>query len=318
MNNNTKEQPAKTIWFDKPYNNFNSNMRERFGKKVVRLSIDAGFSCPNRDGKISTGGCIFCSEKGSGEFSGDSNFSIKTQMNNQIQLISSKWNDNLYLAYFQSFSNTYSDVDTLKIKFEQALSFPNVIGLAIATRADCINDDVINLLSDLSKKTYILIEMGLQSVYNEHHNFLNTGYTKQTFIDSATKLSNIDVDVVAHFILGLPNTPKSNEDDIIKFINNSPISGIKIHMLNILKGTKLADFYHVNPFNMLSMNEYLEKVLYIIERIDPNIVVHRFTGDGAKDLLIEPNWILNKRKVLNTFTKMMKDRNTYQGKLYKN
>lgn len=307
----------KKKWLDKPYNNLNSALRERFGQKVIKLSVDGGFSCPNRDGSLSLGGCLFCSEKGSGEFSGDAKKSITEQLEEQISLLKEKWPEAIYIAYFQSFSNTYGDIQYMERQFREALIYPGVVGLAIATRVDCLGEDVLELLESLSQESYIWVEMGLQSIYDHHHELLNTAYKAEQFSLAVHQLADRHIDVVGHIILGLPQTPDDALDRTIDFLNDLPIAGLKIHMLNILKGTALAEQYTSEPFDLLTMEVYLESVIYVIERLRPEIVIHRVTGDGAKELLVAPRWILNKRKVLNTLMKLFKAKASHQGKYLK-
>lgn len=301
-------------WLDKPYNNLNAMLREKFGTKVIKLSVDGGFSCPNRDGKISTGGCAFCSESGSGEFTGSKTLSLKDQIESQIELLKEKWPDAQYMVYFQNFSTTYGSVEKMEGLFREAIAYPQVVGLAIATRVDCIDGDVLNLLDQINKETYIWVELGLQSISEEHHQLLNTGYRPEQFKRTVKRLAERNIDVIGHLILSLPNWEATPLEETIKFLNELPIKGLKIHMLNILKGTKLEMIYEEMNFPLLSLEAYLDQVLYIIERLNPEIVIHRVTGDGAKDLLIAPRWILNKRKVLNELTKKFKVEETYQGK----
>ncbi|MBN2899178.1 MAG: TIGR01212 family radical SAM protein [Clostridia bacterium] len=304
-------------WLDKPYNNLNDALRQKFGKKIIKLSVDGGFSCPNRDGRVGIGGCLFCTEQGSGEFSGDCRLNITAQLEQQIELLRDKWPEAEYIAYFQSFSNTYGDLDYMERQFRAAMTYPGVVGLAIATRVDCIGEEVLKLLTTLSQETYIWVEMGLQSVYAHHHKLLNTGYTPDQFSEATIRLAERGIDVVGHIILGLPDTPETVLDDTVDFLNRLPLAGVKLHMLNVLRGTALAALYASKPFELLSMEHYLEQVRYIIERLRPDIVVHRVTGDGAKALLIEPTWILNKRHVLNTLLKAFSAHESYQGKYFR-
>jgi len=306
----------RTKWLDKPYNNLNAFLRSKFGTKVIKLSVDGGFSCPNRDGTLGTGGCIFCSESGSGEFSGDRQQTITEQIESQIDLLKEKWPTAKYMVYFQSYSNTYGDIAHMEAQFREALSYPDVVGLAIATRVDCIDEDVLTLLSTLNKETYIWVELGLQSIMTEHHQLLNTGYTATQFSETAERLASHEIDVVGHVILGLPDSPGTLLEETINFLNDVPIKGLKIHMLNILEQTALATLYEKNPFQLLEMEAYLGQVIRIVEHLRQDIVIHRVTGDGAKEQLIGPRWILNKRKVLNTLMKQFKLQESYQGKYY--
>lgn len=301
-------------WLDKPYNNLNSSLRETFGEKVIKLSVDGGFSCPNRDGVVGIGGCVFCSEEGSGDFAGCRTKSITDQLSEQIQLLRPKWPKAKYIAYFQSYSNTYGDIAYMERQFRQALSLEGVVGLAIATRVDCIDEAVLTLLEALNKETYLWVEMGLQSIYQSQHDWLNTGYSPEQFREMAYQLGDKGIRLVGHIILGLPGSPKTEVEETVNFLNELPLQGLKIHMLNVLKHTALAKIYEKNPFDLLSEEAYINQVVAIIEQLKPSIVIHRVTGDGAKSLLIAPRWILNKRKVLNDLQKAFKTRASYQGK----
>lgn len=303
-----------TKWLDKPYNNLNASLRETFGEKVIKLSVDGGFSCPNRDGAVGTGGCVFCSEEGSGDFAGCRTKSITDQLSEQIELLKPKWPKAKYIAYFQSYSNTYGDISYMEKQFREALSLEGVVGLAIATRVDCIDEDVLTLLGQLNKETYLWVEMGLQSIYQTHHDWLNTGYSPEQFKETAGQLGDRGIRLVGHIILGLPGSPETEVEDMVHFLNQLPLQGLKIHMLNVLKHTALARIYEENPFDLMSEEAYINQVVDIIERLKPSIVIHRVTGDGAKALLIAPRWILNKRKVLNDLQKAFKTRASYQGK----
>ncbi|MGB3368623.1 MAG: TIGR01212 family radical SAM protein [Acidaminobacteraceae bacterium] len=302
-------------WNDKRYNNINYNLKEKFGSKVIKLSIDGGFTCPNRDGKVAKNGCIFCSEMGSGDFAGckDRSGSIHDQMNHQILLLKEKWPEAKYIAYFQNFTNTYDTVDNLRIVFEQALSFDHVVGLAIATRSDCLGDDVLDLLDELNKKTYLWLEIGLQSYSDKTNNLIRRGYDNSVLEDSLKKLANLNIETVLHLIAGLPY--ESDEDFIksIRYVNKLNPSGVKIHLLHILKNTELYNMYIEKPFHIYEYEEYLNLICKAIEILDPSIVIHRLTGDGPKDLLFEPRWTLDKRRTLNGITKELNIRNTYQG-----
>jgi len=302
-------------WNDKRYNNINYNLKAKFGSKVIKLSIDGGFTCPNRDGKIATRGCVFCSEMGSGDFAGcnDRSASIHEQMKHQILLLKEKWPGAKYIAYFQNFTNTYDTVENLKILFEEALSFENVVGLAIATRSDCLSDEILELLDELNKKTYLWLEIGLQSYSDKTNEFIRRGYDNSVLEDSLKKLQDLGIETVLHVIAGLPY---ENDEDFIKsirYVNKLKPSGIKIHLLHILKNTELYDIYTEKPFHIYEYEEYLNLVCNAIEILDPNIVIHRLTGDGPKDLLFEPRWTLDKRRTLNGIAKELNVRSTYQG-----
>lgn len=301
-------------WGDKPYNNFNYYMKNKFGHKIIKLSLDGGFYCPNRDGTKGYGGCIFCSSMGSGEFAGNPLHSIENQIMTQKNILKKKWPSGKFIAYFQNFSNTYGDPFHLRDIYFQALKDNDVVGIAIATRPDCLNDEVIKLLSDLNKITYLWVELGIQTTNAKSLELLNTRYTVKEFYDSVCKLKKENIEVVAHQILGIPGESKKDMIKTAKDISDTGITGIKLHMLNILKDTGLEELYYKDEFYIMNINEYIELVVDILEILPQNIVIHRLTGDGAKNILIKPKWILNKRAVLNGILREMKIRNTYQGK----
>ncbi len=295
------------------YYSLSEFLKNKFGKKTVKLSIDGGFTCPNRDGTLSSKGCIFCSEKGSGDFAGNRNESISKQIENQKKLISKKWNDNYYIAYFQAFTNTYADVDVLKNKYNEALSQPDIKGLAIATRPDCLNKEIAEIIYDISKNTYVWVELGLQTSNENTAKFINRGYTNTIFENAVKLLKSYNIDVVCHIILGICGETKSDMLNSVKYACSQNIDGIKIQMLNIIEGTELAEIYKKEPFPLLSFEEYTSLVANIIGYIPKNIVIHRLTGDGDKNIVIEPKWIFKKRAVLNTILKNMRENGITQG-----
>ena len=298
------------------YYSLNEFLRERHGCKVMKLSLDAGFTCPNRDGKISNKGCLFCSDRGSGDFTYTKQ-TITTQMQNSIKLLEGKWGDcNKYIAYFQAFTDTYAPLEELKAKYEEALSFPNVVGLAIATRADCLSDEVIQYLSELSKQTHLWIEIGLQTKHDQTAALINRGYTLQAFEQTIDKLKAANIEVVLHLILGLPNETKEMMLETARYIATLGIQGVKIHMLHILKNSPLAKYYDLHPFTIMNEDEYIELVASILAVLPPHYVIHRLTGDGAKNELLAPTWTLNKRHVLNFITKYLRAHNVHQGDEY--
>lgn len=291
----------------------NDYLQEKFGEKIYKVSLDGGFTCPNRDGKISRGGCIFCSEKGSGEFAGNSKKTIYYQIEEQIKLLSKKYRGNKYIAYFQNFTNTYAEVEKLEEIYETALSHPNIIGLAIATRPDCIDDKILKLLSAINKKTFLWIELGLQTINDEVANFINRGYKTEIFLKITEKLNRENIKFVSHIIIGLPN---ENKDDYIKtalYVQKCKTWGLKIHLMYVVAGTKLEKLYLEGKFKTLEKDEYVERVINVIANISPDIVIHRLTGDGKKSELLAPEWSLNKKDVLNSINKSLKFNNIYQG-----
>ncbi|MDO5331424.1 MAG: TIGR01212 family radical SAM protein [Bacillota bacterium] len=296
------------------YNSIATTLKEQFGVRIVKISLDGGFTCPNRDGKVGFGGCSFCTGDGAGEFASSNLDSIKAQIEKQ----KSKWPDECkYIAYFQAFSNTYAPVDVLKSKWFEALSFENVVGIAIATRPDCLSKDVLNLLDELNKKTFLWVELGLQTSNEETAKQFNRCYDNSVFEEAMTNLSNLGIKTVIHMILGLPG--ESNEDMINtgKYVASFNPFGIKIHMLNVLNGSRLGDEYIKTPENkrmhLLSKEEYIQIVCDILEIMPPSVTIHRLTGDGPKDKLIGPSWVLDKHAVLNDIQKEFSRRGTYQG-----
>ncbi|MGP1597564.1 TIGR01212 family radical SAM protein [Peptoanaerobacter stomatis] len=300
---------------DKRYNNINFELKKHFSQKIIKLSLDGGFTCPTRDGKLDTRGCIFCSKKGSGEFT---NFhtDIQIQIDEQIKLLSNKWQNCKYIAYFQNFTNTYKNADELTKLYNFALTNPDVVGLSVATRADCLGDDVLKVLDYFNKHTYLFVELGLQSIHEDTANFIRRGYNLNTFENALTKLNELNIKTVVHTIVGLPTEDKNKIMQTYKYLNKKDIWGIKISQLNILKDTDLEIYYRKNPFYIMNADEYISFICDIIENLRDDIVIHRLTGDGAKDELIAPKWILNKRYVLNGIDKELKKRDTRQGDLY--
>lgn len=295
------------------YNNLSDYYKNKFGCKVVKLSFDGGFSCPNRvNGK---GGCIFCS--GSNEFAGDRNKSLELQYNDQVKMISNKWPNAKYIAYFGSFTNTYDTVDNLKKRFETVLKFDNVIGLSIGTRSDCINDDILEYLIQLNERTFLTVELGLQSMHDNTLKFINRGHDLKNFDECVKKLKKHKINVVVHIIDGLPGEDENMMLDNIRYLNSLDIDGIKIHNLFVVKNTPLAYMYEKSKFDLLSMDEYIDILYKQIRLLKPSIVIHRLTGDPKKEDLIAPLWATNKIGVLNGVVKLLKKNKAFQGIDYK-
>lgn len=293
------------------YNNrrfysLNDFFKDEFNHKVFKVSLDGGFTCPNRDGKVAHGGCIFCSDSGSGEFAGNKRKTITEQIDEQLDFLKDKIKDQKVIAYFQNFTNTYGDVDYLEKIYSEALNHPKVLGLAIGTRPDCLQEDVINLLDRINKKHFLWIELGLQTSDDKVAEFINRGYNLDVYIDSANRLKEKNIKFVVHMIVGLPNETKQDILETANLIVNSGAWGIKIHSLHIIKETKLAKVYFETKFNIFSLDEYVDIVTDILQMLPDKMVVHRVTGDGKKDEVIEPLWSLNKRKVLNEIEKTLK------------
>lgn len=299
------------------YNNANSFFRQKFGQKIIKISLDGGFTCPNRDGTLSYGGCIFCSQKGSGDFAGDRTFDIKTQFEINKQKMNKKWQDGKYIAYFQAFTNTYAPLDYLKKLFLSAYEIKDVVAIFIATRPDCLTEETIEFLADLNKKIYVCIELGFQTSKPQTVKLINRCYENKVFDDCVKMLNKYNIDVIVHTILGLPYETKEDMLNTIKYVSNQNIQGIKLQLLHIIQNTPLHNLYIKSPFHILTLDEYVNIVCDCIEILPPQIVIHRITGDGDKNTLVHPQWSLNKKVVLNSINKELKNRNSYQGKFFK-
>lgn len=295
---------------NKQYHTLNYDLTKRFGTRVFKVSLNGGFSCPNfKNGK----GCIFCSALGSGDFAGNKDDDLLTQFNSVKANLNKKWPDTKYIAYFQANTNTYAPIGILKEKFEKVLTFKNVVGINIGTRPDSINEECLDYLKELNKKTYLTIELGLQSMHDKTLKLINRGHDLKCFDNCVKKLRNSNINVVVHIINGLPGETKEMMIETIKYLNKLNIQGIKIHMLHVLKNTQLEEYYKKNNFHLLTKEEYVDIVCDQIEQLNDNIVIHRLTGDGSKDNLIAPLWTLKKVSVLNDIDKELNKRGTYQG-----
>lgn len=292
---------------NKRYHTLNYFFRQKFNSKVYKVGLNANFSCPNfKNGN----GCIFCSH-GSGNYYQE--FSLKEQFNLVREPLEKKWPNSKYIAYFQANSNTYAPVNILKEKFESMLEIPNVIGLDIATRSDCLNDEILDYLSELNKKTFLMVEIGLQSMHDKTLKLINRGHDLKNFEEVIKKLKSRNIFTVVHIINGLPYETKEMMIETVKYLNNLNIDGIKIHMLFIEKDTEIAKMYQEKPFHILTKEEYIDIVSTELEYLDPKIVIMRLTGDPNKENLIAPNWLLKKFCVLNDIDKNLKKHDIYQG-----
>ena len=300
---------------NKRYHTLNYHFKTKYNSKVVKISLNAGFSCPNIDGTVGYGGCIYCSKSGSGEFGGDKNKPLTEQFYDIKKVIDKKWPNSKYIAYFQAHTNTYAPVNILKEKYESVLKIDNVIGIAIATRADSISDECLEYLSDLNKRTNLTIELGLQTIHDTTSKLINRCHTLKQFEETYYKLKERNIEVVVHIINGLPYETKKMMLETVKYLNKLKIDGIKIHMLNIVKDTALANLYQNKPFHILTKEEYIDIVTKQLELLDPKIVIHRITSDPDPKNLIAPTWLLKKCNLLNDIDKEMKKRDTYQGKI---
>ena len=301
---------------NKRYHTLNYYLRNKFNSKVCKISLNAGFTCPNIDGTKGYGGCIYCSKSGSGEFGGNTSKSLVEQFNDVKEVLAKKWSNAKYIAYFQARTNTYAPLEVLKEKYETVLKIDNVIGLDIATRCDAISDDTLDYLEELSKRTFLTIELGLQTTKEETSILINRGHTLKEFDDMVKKLRDRNINVVVHIINGLPY---ENEDDMLNTVmhlNKLDIQGIKIHMLNIVKDTPLEVLYNKEKFHILTKEEYIDIVIKQLELLDEKIVIHRITADPDIKSLVEPKWLVKKFCVLNDIDKEMVRRDTYQGKYF--
>ena len=301
---------------NKRYHTLNYFYKSKFGTKVFKVSLNGGFSCPNLDGKVGFGGCIYCSKSGSGEFGGDKSKSLTEQFNEMKEVVNKHHIPCKYIGYFQARTNTYAPVEVLKEKYEEVLRQPNVIGLNIATRCDAISDECLEYLEELSKRTFLTIELGLQTIHEETSKLINRCHTVKQFDEMVNKLRERGINVVVHIINGLPFETEDMMLETVKHLNTLDIQGIKIHMLHIIKDTGMANLYEKTHFHVLSKEEYIDIVIKELEILDPKIVVNRITSDPDKDTLVEPRWLCEKCQLLNDIDKEMVIRNTYQGIKY--
>ena len=303
-------------WGEKRYYSLDYYLKQNYGEKLYKIALDGGMSCPNRDGSLGTGGCIFCSEGGSGDFAGDRKVSIHSQIEEGKALVENKHTGSSYIAYFQAYTNTYAPVAYLEKIFMEAIQEPEVKILSIATRPDCLSDEILELLDRLNKIKPVWIELGLQTIHKSSSDFIRRGYELDVFEKAVYELKRIGISIIVHTILYLPNETKEMMLETISYLNQMPIDGIKLQLLHVLEHTDLARYYREHPFHLPDLNEYLETLSLLLSKLRPDIVVHRITGDGPKNILIEPKWTGNKRLVLNSIQKYLKDFDIWQGKEY--
>ncbi len=306
-------------WDGKRYYSLKSFFKNKFGEKVYKIAVDAGFSCPNRDGTIGSEGCIFCSPRGSGDFAGFRHERIYSQLMDSpkgARVLASRHGIRKYVAYFQAYTNTYADIEELRQKYYEALSVPGVVGVAIATRPDCLGEEVLSLLEELSHDTYLWVELGLQTIHQHTADIIRRGYSLPCFEQAVNNLNRLGIDTVCHLIFGLPGESREDMLASVKYIAQKNMQGVKIHLLHVLEGTHLADMYNNNEFTLLTMNEYVKLAVDAVELLPPEMVIHRLTGDGPKDTLIGPRWSMNKREVLNSIEKELVHRDSWQGKCF--
>ena len=303
-------------WDEKPYHSLNYEMRRRYGEKVYRLTLNGGMTCPNRDGTLGQRGCIFCSAGGSGDFAASPVLSVSEQIQAQKAMIRQKRPVRLFIAYFQAYTNTYAPVEYLEKIFTEAIQDPEIAALSIATRPDCLPPDVLGLLDRLNRIKPVWVELGLQTIHEETALLIRRGYLLECFEKAVKNLRALGIEVIAHVILYLPGETEAKMLQTIDYLNDAGIQGIKLQLLHVLEGTDLAELYRENPFFIPSQEEYIEMVIKCTERLDPDIVIHRLTGDGPAKLLLAPRWTLQKRSVLNAIHSAFRLKNTWQGKYF--
>ena len=295
------------------YKHLNTYLKNKFGERTLKIFIDGNFTCPNRDCSCSTGGCIFCSEKGSGEHLNSK--PISEQVQKHLSSYKST-RANKFIVYFQNFTNTYDSIENLKNKYNAALIDERIVGIQIATRPDCINEEICKLIKSYSNKYYVCVELGLQTSNDNTAKIINRGYDSQVFTKAVSLLNKYNIDIVTHIMVGLPNETFDDIKNTVSFINKHNIQGIKIHSCYIVKNTVLEKMYYNGNYLPISFEYYMECLEYILTHVSPNLIIHRISGDAPKDLLVAPDWNLHKKWVLNGIDKILKEKNLYQGIFY--
>ena len=307
----------KYAFDNKRYHTWNYYLRNTFGEKVFKVSINAGFSSPNIDGTIAYGGCTYCSKQGSGDFAGNPNDNLIKQFEDIKQMMHKKWPNAKYIGYFQAFTNTHAPVNVLKDKYETILNLEDVIGLSISTRPDCLPDDVLEYLAELNKKTNLWVELGLQTIHDKTSKIINRGHDYNTFLEGVEKLKKHNIKTVVHIINGLPGEDYNMMMETAKAVADLGVHGIKIHLLHVLKGTPMEKMIDNNTLTLMEKDDYINLVCDQLEILPPEMIVHRLTGDGKRDEMVGPMWSLKKWEVLNAIDDTMRDRDSYQGIKYK-
>jgi len=300
----------------KRYYTWNRHLRDAFGSKVFKVSLDAGFDCPNRDGTVAFGGCTFCSVAGSGDFAGSRVDPIDVQFEKIKETMHKKWKDGQYIAYFQAYTNTHAPLPVIKEKFEAALRLEGVVGLSIATRPDCLPDDVVDYLAELNERTYLWVELGLQTVHEKTAKLINRAHDYETYVEGVEKLRRHGIRVCSHIINGLPLEDREMMMETAREVAKLDVQDIKIHLLHLLKGTPMVKQYEKGMLQFLSRDDYIQLVVDQLELLPPEMVIHRITGDGPINLMIGPMWSANKWDVLNGIDAELERRNSWQGKFY--
>lgn len=301
------------MWGEKRFYSLDYFYRQKFGSKVARVTIDGGFTCPNRDGTVSSGGCIFCGTSGAGEFCADKALPILQQINIQKTVLQNKWKELKIIPYFQSFTNTYAAVDVLRKKYEEALTAEECVGLSIATRADCLGNDVLDLLEELNSRTFLQIELGLQTVNDKTAQIINRGYSLDVFTQSVQALQSRGIEIVAHLIVGLPGEDRTDYLNAVRYISDMKINGVKIQVLYLLQDAPLMQWHTEGKIKFMERFEYIDTIAAMLSYLSPQVVVHRLTGDPPWRSLIEPKWTTDKKQILNQINQYLKEKNIYQG-----
>ncbi|TKJ92099.1 TIGR01212 family radical SAM protein [Paenibacillus sp. PK4536] len=313
----TQATSTPLLWSDKRFHTWNTEMREQFGNKVFKVTLDAGFTCPNRDGSIAKGGCTFCSARGSGDFAGSRRDDLVTQFNHIRDRQHQKWPHAQYIGYFQAYTNTYAPVEQLREYFEIILQQPGVVGLSIATRPDCLPDDVVDYLAELNERTYLWVEMGLQTIHESTSELINRAHDSQCYEEAVAKLRARGIRVCAHIIYGLPQETHEMMLDTGRAVAQMDVQGIKIHLLHLMRKTPMVKQYEAGLLRFLEKDEYIKLIVDTLEILPPEMIVHRLTGDAPRDLLIGPMWSLRKWEVLNGIDDELKQRDTWQSKYWR-
>lgn len=305
----------RKYWNEKRYYSLDYYLKETFGEKVYRIALNGGMTCPNRDGTLDTRGCIFCSAGGSGDFASSVDLSVTKQIEEGKKLLQKKTDCRLFVAYFQAYTNTYAPVSYLRKIFSEAICHPDIVALSIATRPDCLDSEILTLLSELNHIKPVWVELGLQTIHPQTAAFIRRGFDYDCYEKAVFSLKAQGISVITHLILGLPSETHEQMLSSVKKISTLPLDGVKLQLLHVLENTDLADYYKKEGFSVLSQEKYVELIIDCLEYLPQNVVIHRLTGDGPRKLLLAPEWSIHKKQVLNQIQRRLKERDTYQGRL---
>lgn len=305
----------RKYWNEKRYYSLDYYLKETFGEKVYRIALNGGMTCPNRDGTLDTRGCIFCSAGGSGDFTSSVDLPVTKQIKEGKKLLQKKTDCRLFIAYFQAYTNTYAPVSYLRKIFSEAICHPDIVALSIATRPDCLDSEILTLLSELNQIKPVWVELGLQTIHPQTAAFIRRGFDYDCYEKAVFSLKAQGISVITHLILGLPLETHEQMLSSVKKLSTLPIDGVKLQLLHVLENTDLADYYKKEGFSVLSQEEYVELIIDCLEYLPQNVVIHRLTGDGPRKLLLAPEWSIHKKQVLNQIQRRLKERDTYQGRL---